>query len=37
MVQTRSSTLNEDNNNDEFHNSQEEIDLTEDNVSQRMI
>ena len=39
MVQTRSSTLNEDNNNDEFHDSQEEIDLTEDNenVSLGMI
>ena len=31
MVQTRSSTLNEDNNNDEFHDSHKEIDLTEDN------
>ena len=39
MVQTRSSTLNEYNNNDEFHDSQEEIDLTEDNenVSLGMI
>ena len=30
MVQTRSSTLNED-NNDEFHDSHKEIDLAEDN------
>ena len=36
MIDTRSSTLNGD-NNDEFHDSQEEIDLTKENFSLGMV